>query len=51
LTAWAVVSATRRHERRFAIERAARTAALNLFVMLGEIQATLTRAAKETGVR
>lgn len=47
LTAWAVVSATRRHDRRFAIEREARTAALNLFVLLGEIQTNLTRAAEE----
>lgn len=47
LTAWAVVSATRRHERRFAVEREARGAALNLFVMLGEIQTSLTRTATE----
>jgi hypothetical protein len=47
LTAWAVVSATRRHERRFAVEREARAAALRLFVLLGEIQSSLIRTAKE----
>ncbi|MGH3801837.1 MAG: hypothetical protein ACRDTD_17230 [Pseudonocardiaceae bacterium] len=50
LTAWGVVSATRRHDRRVAIEREARSAALNLFVLLGEIQTTLTRAANSGSV-
>lgn len=46
LTAWGVVIATRRHERRLDIEREARTAALNLLFELGGIWMKLTRAAK-----
>jgi hypothetical protein len=50
LTAWAVVSATRRHERRIAMEKEARTAALNFFVMLGEIQSHLACAVRTRAV-
>jgi hypothetical protein len=47
LTAWGVVAATRRHERRLDIEREARTAALNLLFELGGIGMKLTQVAKD----
>ncbi|HEV2779992.1 MAG TPA: hypothetical protein VGX25_11410 [Actinophytocola sp.] len=47
LTAWGVVSATRRHDRRFALEGEARDAAIKLFLMLIEIQPSLMQTVKE----
>lgn len=44
LTAWAVVAATRRHERHSAVRAEARAAAVRMFHMTGEIQQALQRA-------
>ncbi|WP_157254715.1 hypothetical protein [Nonomuraea typhae] len=44
VTAWGVVAATRRHDRRTLLEVEARNAAIELFVMLAEIDTKLTQA-------
>jgi hypothetical protein len=44
LTAWAVVVATRRYERRVALEIEARTSAIEFFLLLADIDTQLTRA-------
>jgi hypothetical protein len=44
LTAWAVVTATRRHDRHRTLRAEARTAAVRMFHMTGEFQQALKRA-------
>ncbi|GAA5057586.1 hypothetical protein HNP84_000524 [Thermocatellispora tengchongensis] len=44
ITAWAVVTATRRHERRAALEIEARTSAIEFFLLLADIDTQLTKA-------
>ncbi|WP_157548834.1 hypothetical protein [Nonomuraea candida] len=44
MTAWGVVVATRRHERRVALEIEARTSAIEFFVLLADIDTQLTRS-------
>ena len=43
LTSWAVVTATRRHDRHSALRSEARTAAVRMFHMTGEFQQALQR--------
>lgn len=50
LTAWAVVAAGRRHERRLALEFEARASAIELFVMLAAVDTSL-RHLVENGTR
>lgn len=44
MTAWAVVAATRRHERQAALEIEARTSAIEFFLLLADIDIRLTKA-------
>ncbi|MBB3726563.1 hypothetical protein [Nonomuraea dietziae] len=44
LTAWAVVTATRRHERQAALEIEARTSAVDFFLLLADMDIQLTKA-------